>query len=1346
MRAERTRSLSPEKFPSSLNLSSSSSHLEDLKSPSLAPESLKTSSTKLSKAEEIKKTIAAVAGPSGTLPLFPSNNSQALPKATDTPIINIDKKSPTVKKTLADKNSSVKKVDDSKPEFISTSLKHRDVSPDKDLEASSHSKLDDSNIFPQPKLKSISSRPNTKIHTPAITEEQDLFPPIKLKRVVQNPPVEPSDTEEIKSPIPTSKPNGSSSPHVTTPLTPQEPIVPSDAKNLDSPKSKFKPSTPILPKKPSTIIPSPKPRSLSSQKSTPVKSENSEPSKKNPTPVEKSQEEIDKTDDLEVKSDKQEEFKSITLKSVKNSTPVESKSDEFNNGPTIIAPLSSSVYPSTPSSSSSTGLRRFQSTRESNTHSQVSSTVNGRVPMPGMAKSPTNVRSSTATVTTPPPVSEKPKPFASPSSRQSLRPTPNLSPNSSDVRQSLSPAGSFLASRPAVALPRPKSPSRGGFVQSAMLKRENTVIRPRSDSSSSTAQSGNIFDGIILASPSSRISGSRSPSPSRHGRTQSATNIDTTKFATIGGRFYKSQHNSSTSLEPKLSKMSLDDSDIPNISEPEPAEVAEAENDEVHSEKPIPPPSRGSRKSEDKSATSPPLSANHTGSGLKSSDSRRWSPVRQTWLESALMKTSSNSSLESPTLINRIPTVLRAPSPTRTTRGNSINSGKLLKPSIPPSKVLPHHSPALHSVTLSEPTWNEHEEVSLPKLNETEDNENKKSQVEQEEKEEVPVALTDENSNVTPKNVEPPMPPPSRTKSLAQNNSKPLPVKPISMKPEGLSRSATTSLGRGNSRQPAIPKKPDLSSKPALPSDALEKLRALRSNIQSSYHNEGEAQPKSDVEQVKATLRRSNTMQYQSGGTIRRPGRPTPPKSLASRRLKEDQEVKPPLPVRPSERNIDTVREDDRIKIRRGEEKEEEAPPRLPPRKTVIEKHAEPLPPVPSSLKSKPITDSAENSDPVLEARRVLYGPTDQEKEADENFYSNTPNIPSVLNKKTAKSFASDLSAVLQRGSPLVSLKDTEKSFSPSFERMSGMRKSKTFDSSEIDSSYPGSAGRRGAGKTVEAESEQKVELQHLTKARAKGPRGRRLPKTVSGSSSGSTTPTLRTPGGRSGGFKPTHQRQRSRSLSPVLDHSRGYSNVSPSSLSSPLPPRAFVKASNNIDRENETESSQEDIPEAPPSRAIVGKGESNGNLLIPKTRKQLPLPPSPGGSRAVSPLTKTHSHPSSLTPSPLSSPSHSVPLKQVSPNPAAGAVVNLARHKPIIRKSSQSVAKNLQKQPPIVPLPTEEDETIENNDDIAHNKNEPSSPVVLTPSPSTPLALPRKPVKAIPPKPRQLSSAAINN
>lgn len=79
LRAERTRSLSPQKMSSSLNLGSKRKRtlelLNENSSIPLLPADSFSKSSSISKAEEIKRTIAAIAGPSGTLPLFPSSQS-----------------------------------------------------------------------------------------------------------------------------------------------------------------------------------------------------------------------------------------------------------------------------------------------------------------------------------------------------------------------------------------------------------------------------------------------------------------------------------------------------------------------------------------------------------------------------------------------------------------------------------------------------------------------------------------------------------------------------------------------------------------------------------------------------------------------------------------------------------------------------------------------------------------------------------------------------------------------------------------------------------------------------------------------------------------------------------------------------------------------------------------------------------------------------------------------------------------------------------------------------------------------------------------------------------------------
>lgn len=1247
LRAERTRSLSPEKITPNLPLVSSKAvDLNSLESVLPPP------STKLSKSDEIKKTIASIAGPTGTLPLFPSSRTSK-PDSSDSQAAKSEKKLSALNEKLS---TPLKKV----PFVVATPIALSDTPQDP---------------FPPLKPTSIAS-PSPKSREPKPQDEEtNEISTVKLKKVVH--PSKPNHLADFEESIPTLP---SKKGDVST-------KVPLESTTGEASDTKPLPLNPIkqrAPKK-TPVVPPPKPRSLSNRKSEVTSSTGAEEI----TTVQSSSSEVASQPD----EDNEIEFHTEDVNSHEPQLP---KSQTPH--PAIISPIPDS------SAAGTAGLRKFQPTSSHNAHDKVSGTVHGRVPLPGMTtakqiKTPylTSSRISAASTSTRGPEysgnSGRTSPSHSPS-RQSLR--PNLTPSSSDLRSaSLNPpaAGSFLATRASSTIvSRPASPNRGGFVQSAMLKREGTISsKPRSESS------GNIFDGIVLPSPSARpiIGGSRSPSPSRHMRTHSTNTVDylPASLKPVSAASSGDKHHKSNSESDRL-ELSPSANDTKE-------KLEDLAQDDIQ-KKPAPPAPRGIRNTDEK------LEHANGTTNLKPNDSRRWSPVKkQTWLGSALMKNSPSSPPSESPNMSRVPTVIRAPSPTRHSRGSSIsNTGSMKLSPFPippvsratsidqPPAAGKSPSPTLHSVTLSEPAWNEKDDFD----DEEEDEFLSKPEPPK------PRKVLDDKSLDSKKPKELPTPAPSSTlpfepiDSLSKSVSE---YRPAPTQPKALNGA----LNRSNSVRPAVPKKPDFGNrnsmrpeKPALPSDALEKLRALRSGAQgpTQHHSKPSTDRNgNDLEQVKASLRRNNTLQYQSSGSIRRGPRPVPPKQLSSRREEEkeedSEEDKPALPLRPSQRYT-APRSGSRNEPKLYEE-EEEAPPALPARKKIFQKTAEPLPPVPDSLAVRGQFNEPEASDPVLEARKILYGPSNAEKEADEKFFSATPNIPTVLNKKTAKSFASDLSDVLSRGKPafrsqpssqpaLTSLKDTTKSFSPRFERMAGVRKSNTFDSSELSS-----VSTNGGNET----DNQKVELKHMTKGRSKGPRGRRLPKNVD-SPPASSSITVGT------GRNKTHQRQRSRSLSPDFakrlteKELSSFNSVSHSKTLHPLPAPPV-----------DTDNSDSGAPVAPPSRFSSPSNEQPGVLLIPKTRKPLPPPPI-----STAQLDSRSSSPQSMS-------------------PVVSAPSPVTRQKPVIRKSSQTVTKSFQNGG------IDDKENLQAPPPAAH-----SVPV----RPGSPGRIVRKPVKPAPAKPRKPSSS----
>lgn len=320
----------------------------------------------------------------------------------------------------------------------------------------------------------------------------------------------------------------------------------------------------------------------------------------------------------------------------KKSTESVIASGKLNKSPAIIS-----------NKPSNAGLRKFQLTNEHNTHNQVSSAINGEVPMPGMASNTMrsnrpSLSKSSSVVFASPSVSSSVRSDISKSSSlnsgipksQSLnfvgsslnasppkasflstRPKPNISAKPSIGSDLSTKTGSFLASRSSTQVNRSPSPVRGGFIQSAMLRRDST-IGGRSDSTDSITE----FNSISLVNPIPR-SPTRTPSPQRgHSKTKSVGSIDL------------SPNDSSPSGKNSVfgSRVNLTEVSLPRPDS----------SDNIKDLK---------EKSEEEPSRSP----------------RRWSPGRSTWLGNALQKSTSNMSLNrSPTrnttLLSTSPEVNRA--------------------------------------------------------------------------------------------------------------------------------------------------------------------------------------------------------------------------------------------------------------------------------------------------------------------------------------------------------------------------------------------------------------------------------------------------------------------------------------------------------------------------------------------------------------------------------------------------------------------------------------------------------------------------------------------------------------
>lgn len=360
---------------------------------------------------------------------------------------------------------------------------------------------------------------------------------------------------------------------------------------------------------------------------------------------------------------KQREYE-IFKEKFEERNPIKPKDEEKNLKLAKEAPIISGK-PSTAS------LKKFQATSEHNTHNQVSYEVNGRVPLPGMtskstvsstmAPRPAGIPKSQSSYTigstlnshspSPPKgsfLASRPQPSFMTSQMLDMPPKPHASP----------PPGSFLASRSSSPISITHSPTRGGFIQSAMLRNEG-INRTRAGSTDSL-HSINSFSEISLVNPISRSS-SRTPSPIRvHGRTKSTTSIDNSADAKKNfindknDRFNKSINFGSVDLsKPRPVGHFCDDSNI----------------------------------KEDDSAIR--------------RDSRRWSPSRPSWLENAINKSPSMSGIDS---INKSATHLSG------TKTASVS----FKP-VAPAKPPPPRKPT--AIALSEPSLPDDEDESTNDLN-----------------------------------------------------------------------------------------------------------------------------------------------------------------------------------------------------------------------------------------------------------------------------------------------------------------------------------------------------------------------------------------------------------------------------------------------------------------------------------------------------------------------------------------------------------------------------------------------------------------------------------------------------
>lgn len=1129
---------------SSLNLDSKGKEPTDLLTensniPLLPADSISKSSS-LSKADEIKRTIAAIAGPSGTLPLFPS--SQSITKPSPAPKPNVQKSnvaknqeeatpSPKISLKPSPFSNSEKESNSNRfeiPKLIPTPKGNSHVNPKNDTQ---------SNVFVTPTLKSTTA-PKFSPKKEEDNDEAVLFTNIKLKRIVDDP------APQVTNPQPAimtdvSKTNKQNS-DGTLNKDCFEDEKSSPLANSNSPANKK-----VAPK----ALP-PKPKSLASKKTiSAVK------------PNETSEEiDIEKFGNLE-----------NSRQNIRN------RENDFQNHklsePIIISPV--------PKASVS-GLRSFQITKEHNTHDQMASSINGNVPMPGMTSSFQSSKQPSASFSsTPSPREQSESRFSSPT-RHSTYSGTNFSASVSYIKASpgrIGSPGGFLASRASTtfSISRPSSPTKGGFVQSAMLKRDNTLARQRNNSAND-AGSANIFDGIALAAPTDNFSSFKSVY--RHSRAGSTTSIDS-RHETEGDRQSNGLFHSESSLKPSHFPKNSEKYEMSQsvLGHPFKASTKSNTNESVDnnetsvesSQQPFATPTRSpSRFTENRTSSIIHSPANN----LKHTDSRRWSPSRQTWLENALKKTSQQTPGgydTSHSHHNRIP-VPSSPVLSRSVKNDPVIAEKPVfsKPPEVQSKISKSPEP--------KPFVQDSEKKVFDKAKNTDTQDNN----------------DDNDLKFDTKK------PTSSSQNFETNSTKPtIPAKKVS-----LGRSAT-SVTRNKSTPPVVPKKPDFganfSTKPSLPSDALAKSQDLRSSSSSVAVSD----QKNTTDGDRSLPQRANSSLILNYDTLK------PVSKFSSLDKNTNHELDGQKPIASSRS------------------------PAIGQNKTkTFGKEANISDPTSSvSLGSDRLTNKTEIKDfsndikdPVMEARRVLFGSNviQNTKPADKRPSSNSDSS-TVLKKKGVSSFASDLSAVLQRGNPFGAMPNA------------GIRKAHTFDSAE---------SAKMNRQTDDNGEPAKVELTHMTKSRTKGPRGRRLPKTVSNS-----TQTSNSVSGR----QSMHTRQRSRSLSPGQIQRVRASNVyieKPAPFAHkilPIPaasgdsldvPKNSVRSRYSFEAESDEETSNTSSFYQPSSNESV--------VSTPKQRKPLPVPPSASSKPKTSlPLVKNKETDSTIS-------HESIPLSARSGSPSA--------------------------------------------------------------------------------------------
>ena len=343
-------------------------------------------------------------------------------------------------------------------------------------------------------------------------------------------------------------------------------------------------------------------------------------------------------------------------------------------------------------------------------------------------------------------------------------------------------------------LARSPSPSRVGFVQSAMLRREGTISRSNG-SIINHRSSPRLTNSPSLSPPMSL----RSSAAKSHLRTDSSQSIDMPK---------------STSID-SISSVST------NISLP-----------------PV-------TSSNDSTPTKMPQSM------TSFQDSRRWSPVRQTWLESALKKNAPAS-----------------PSDRGLARSGSVlTRSPSTKPPAPAADAFITYSPAgrhgrtmsidRQPSTLSMSSSLDKKPTIEKRLSTTFDNPSKirnKSEMLLviEKKPSIPSLLQPRTLDRSPERSS------GRLEKLSFLNRTPSPPGPK------IEQTGTTTLARAASLKPMRPP-PPLTEKPSV--EAIEKLRNLRTTTTKRYDPKDEV--KETIERAKSVLKRSNTEKYQAPDVVK---------------------------------------------------------------------------------------------------------------------------------------------------------------------------------------------------------------------------------------------------------------------------------------------------------------------------------------------------------------------------------------------------------------------------------------------------------------------------------------------